>query len=194
MNILIVFTHPNHESLNYSFLNSVLDGLNENSTNITTKVLDLYKENFNPVLIFNNDIKRRNMNKVSELKKYREQILWADKIVFIYPIWWGRPPAMLLGYIDRLMTANFAYKNKGLMVEGLFNKKSVVCLSTMKAPSFYPKIILRNAHKNLMKKAVFNFIGIKKIKFFEFGLMESKKNKQRIALAKVKNYFKKIKE
>lgn len=46
------------------------------------------------------------------LEKYRNQITWADKIVFVYPIWWGRPPAMLMGYIDQLFAANFAYRDK----------------------------------------------------------------------------------
>ena len=44
---------------------------------------------------------------------YREQLLWADKIVLVYPIWWGRPPAMLMGYIDRMFASGFAYRNKG---------------------------------------------------------------------------------
>ena len=42
-----------------------------------------------------------NMHIDPKLGKYREQTREADKLVFVYPIWWGRPPAMLLGYIDR---------------------------------------------------------------------------------------------
>ena len=43
-----------------------------------------------------------------------------------------------------------------------------------------------------MKRALFNFVGIKKVKFFEFGNMESPKGKQMKKLEKIYNYFKKI--
>ncbi|OLQ54591.1 hypothetical protein BHT95_04750 [Bacillus paralicheniformis] len=53
--------------------------------------------------------------------------------------------------------------------------KSVVCISTMKGPEKYPLFLLNNSHKVLMKRAVFHFIGIKKVKIFELGNMESLK-------------------
>jgi NAD(P)H dehydrogenase (quinone) len=35
--------------------------------------------------------KRRDLHKDPEIRDYQEKILWADHLVFIYPIWWGRP-------------------------------------------------------------------------------------------------------
>lgn len=49
-------------------------------------------------------------------------------IVFVYPIWWGRPPAMLLGYIDQLFAANFAYRDKKGGVSRGTCKRKVGCL------------------------------------------------------------------
>lgn len=133
------------------------------------------------------------MHQDPAMEIHRNQILWADKLVFIYPIWWGRPPAMLLGYIDRLFTANFAYKYTGkIMPKGLLKDKSVVCISTMKGPTGYPLLTLNNAHKVLMKRGLFSFVGIKKVKFFEFGQVESNKNRNERNLNKVYNYFKTI--
>ncbi|SOC08357.1 NAD(P)H dehydrogenase (quinone) [Ureibacillus xyleni] len=193
MKMLIVYTHPNHTSLNYAFLQSVLKGSSENPYITDIKVIDLYKEGFNPLLVFNEEKRRRDMHIDPNTEKYRNQLTWADKIVFVYPIWWGRPPAMLLGYIDQLFASNFAYKDKkGLLPEGLLKGKSVVCVSTMKGPTHYPLLWLNNAHKVLMKKALFNFVGIKKVKFFEFGNMESAKGKQEKKLEKVYNYFKQL--
>jgi NAD(P)H dehydrogenase (quinone) len=62
----------------------------------------------------------------------------------------------------------------------------------MKGPTKYPLLWLNNAHKILMKKALFNFVGIKKVKFFEFGNMESSNGKQTKKLDKVYRYFKKV--
>jgi len=190
MNTLIIYTHPNHQSLNYSFLEAVKKGLAVNSKNNTIQILDLYRENFDPRLLFNEFQKRSTMHTEPSMQKYRDQVIWAKQIIFIYPIWWGRPPAMLLGYFDRLFSTNFAYKNKkGFLTEGLLTGKSVTFISTMKAPTHYPLFFLGNAHKKLMKTAVFRFIGFRKFKFFEFGFMESTKDKQEKALQKIEKYF-----
>ncbi|MGG3800890.1 NAD(P)H-dependent oxidoreductase [Metabacillus fastidiosus] len=194
MKTLIIYTHPNHNSLVYSFLEKVIEGSKENPNIKELQILDLYEEGFNPLLVFNKEKRRRDMYRDRNLEKYREQIMWADKIVFIYPIWWGRPPAMLMGYIDQMFASNFAYKDKGgLLPEGLLKGKSVVCVSTMKGPANYPLLYLNNAHKILMKRALFSYVGIKKVKFFEFGNMESPKGKQTEKLNKVYRYFQSVK-
>lgn len=190
MKMLVIFTHPNHQSLSFAFLQEVIGGSEKNPFINKVKVLDLYEENFNPVLKFNQTKRRRDMHVDPELSKYRDQIQWADKIVLVYPIWWGRPPAMLMGYIDKMFASEFAYRDKeGLLPEGLLKGKSVVCVSTMKGPSFYLLLWLNNAHKMLMRKALFNFVGIKKVKFFEFGSMESSKGKHKEKLKKINRYF-----
>ena len=190
MNMLIIYTHPNHRSLSYAFLQEVMKGSKENTAIEEVKVLDLYEEGFNPVLVFNEDKRRRDMYIDPDYARYRDQLMWADKIVLIYPIWWGRPPAMLMGYIDQMFASGFAYKDTGkLLPEGLLKGKSVICISSMKGPTLYPLLWLNNAHKTLMRKALFNYVGIKKVKFFEFGNMESPKGKQKEKLNKVYRYF-----
>ncbi|TJY42583.1 NAD(P)H-dependent oxidoreductase [Cohnella pontilimi] len=193
MNTLVIYAHPNHQSLSYSFLQNVIRGLSENPQVKEIKVLDLYEEKFNPVLVFNENKRRRDMHADPELEKYREFIRWADKIVFVYPIWWGRPPAILLGFIDRVFASNFAYRSKGgLLPEGLLKGKTVDCVSTMRGPAHYPLFWLNNAHKVLMKRAIFHYVGIKKVKFFEFGNMESPKGRHDKKLNKIYCYFRTV--
>jgi len=193
MNMLIVYIHPNHHSLNYAFLQKVIEGSHQNPMINEIKVLDLYEEGFDPILHFNKEKRRRDMHSDPNFEKYRKQLMWADKIVFVYPIWWGRPPAMLMGYIDQIFSSGFAYKDKGgLLPEGLLKGKSVVCISTMKGPEKYPLFLLNNSHKVLMKRAVFHFVGIKQVKFFEFGNMESPKGRQSEKLEKIYQYFRKV--
>ena len=66
MKLLIIYTYPNHRSLNYSFLQNVIKGSQENSNIQELQVLDLYEEEFNPVLLFNEEKRRRDMHKGSE--------------------------------------------------------------------------------------------------------------------------------
>ncbi len=194
MNILVIYTHPNKNSLNGSFLERTLTGLEANKKIMNVEVLDLYREKFNPLLDFNENMHRRNMYKNPVFSKYRDQILKADTIIFIYPIWWGRPPAMLLGYFDQIFASGFAFKQEPgkMLPEGLLKGKTTICISTMKGPTGYPKLFLGNAHKILMKKALFNFVGIKNIRFFEFGNMEKKEGSQRAKLQKIENYMAKL--
>ena len=193
MKLLVVFAHPNHQSLSYAFLQKVIQGSEENERIDEIEVLDLYEEGFDPVLRFNEQKRRRDMHIDPRLAKYREQLLRADKIVLVYPIWWGRPPAMLLGYIDQMFASGFAYRDKkGLLPEGLLKGRSVVCVSTMKGPALYPLFWLHNAHKVLMRRALFRFVGIKRVKFFEFGSMESPKGKHAAKLERIYRYFRHV--
>jgi NAD(P)H dehydrogenase (quinone) len=193
MNTLVIYTHPNHRSLSYAFLQEVLRGSKENAKITEVKVLDLYEAGFDPVLVFNENKRRRDMYRDPELEEYREQLLWADQIVLVYPIWWGRPPAMLMGYIDRMFASGFAYRDKGgLVPEGLLKGKSVICISSMKGPAHYPLLWLNNSHKALMRKALFNYVGIRKVKFFEFGSMESPRGKHSRKLKQIYRYFKTV--
>ncbi|MBY9077882.1 NAD(P)H-dependent oxidoreductase [Paenibacillus sp. HN-1] len=191
MNTLIVYAHPSRESLNGAFLEAVLQGIQKSGGTGGAEVLDLYAEGFNPALVYNKERRRRDMHLDPELEKYREQITRADRIVFIYPIFWGRPPAMLLGYIDRMFAANFAYRSRPnrAQPEGLLKGKSAVCISTMKGPAHYPLLLLNNAHKVLMKRGLFHYVGIRKVKFFEFGSMEGANSGQAKKLAKVERFF-----
>ena len=52
MNMLLIYAHPNHKSLSYSFMQQVLRGADENAQVNETRVLDLYEEGFDPVLMF----------------------------------------------------------------------------------------------------------------------------------------------
>lgn len=190
MRLLVIYAHPNHRSLNYAFLQEIVRGSEENAAFEEVEVLDLYAEGFDPVLVFNEEKRRRDMHADPELARYRELIKRADKLAFVYPIWWGRPPAMLLGFIDRMFASGFAYRDNGkLLPEGLLKGKTAVCVSTMKGPAVYMPLWLYNAHKTLMRKALLRYVGFGKVKFFEFGSMESPRGKQKEKLAKVYRYF-----
>ncbi|MFC3801383.1 NAD(P)H-dependent oxidoreductase [Cohnella sp. GCM10012308] len=190
MKLMVIYVHPNHRSLNYAFLQEIVRGSEENAAIEEVEVLDLYAEGFDPVLVFNEEKRRRDMHADPELARYREQIKRADKLVFVYPIWWGRPPAMLLGFIDRMFASGFAYKDNGKMLpEGLLKGKTAVCVSTMKGPAGYTLLWLYNAHRTLMRKALLRYVGFGKVKFFEFGSMESPRGKHKEKLAKVYRYF-----
>ena len=133
MNILIIYTHPNCKSFNNAILKQV-----ESSIPSTHKVktIDLYKENFDPVLKFDEENKRRDLAKSPETCKYRDMIKEADKLIFIFPIWWSGMPAILKGFIDRVFAAGFAYSYKKTGLKGHLLGKSAWIITTHNTPSF----------------------------------------------------------
>ena len=100
MNALIIYAHPNPKSFNHAILTEMQRGLKDGNT--TYEVIDLYKDNFNPNLVFNEDIKRSDLMNDVEVKRYQELIKKADHLIFIYPIWWYGTPAILKGFLDRV--------------------------------------------------------------------------------------------
>lgn len=136
MNALLVYAHPNHTSLNYAFFRAVQEGIEHNPAISGVEAIDLYAEEFDPALVFHEKKRRCDMHTDPHFEAYREKIKRADLLVFIYPIFWGRPPAMLLGFIDQNFSANFAYRHEGLLPEGLLKGKQAVCVSTMKGQGF----------------------------------------------------------
>lgn len=115
MKTLIIYSHPNDKSYNASILETVKENL---SSKHELKILDLYKEKFDPILRFDTTHRRRDLAHDVAMKDYRDLITWADQLIFIFPTWWSGMPAILKGFIERVFVAGFAYENtpRGLMV------------------------------------------------------------------------------
>lgn len=94
------------------------------------QVRDLYQVNFHPVLSLD-DMNGQRMGQVSEeVKQEQEFISWADHISFIYPIWWTGMPAIMKGYIDRVISYGFAYRYDQGVQKGLLRGKEVTIINT----------------------------------------------------------------
>ena len=97
MKTLIIYAHPNDKSYNASILETVKENL---SSKHELKILDLYKEKFDPVLRFDTTHRRRDLAHDVAMKDYRDLITWADQLIFIFPTWWSGMPAILKGFIE----------------------------------------------------------------------------------------------
>ncbi|PEI91218.1 NADPH dehydrogenase [Bacillus pseudomycoides] len=177
MNVLIIYAHPNPSSFNASILEHVQKGLQK--TNHFVTLLDLYKEQFNPVLIFNEDKRRRDLVYEEEIEKYRTLVKEADSFIFIYPIWWWGMPAILKGFIDRVFVAGFAYKYEGVIPKGLLTRKTAWVINTLDSPLWYVALLYRSADWVIMKKGILRFCGIRQIKRSVFQSVKTSKAAKR---------------
>ena len=128
MKHLIIYCHPNPKSFNHAVLEAY-KGLLEGKGG-EVRVRDLYGAGFDPVLKAEDFTAFSRGNVPEDIKAEQEEILWADVVTFIYPVWWFQMPAMLKGYLDRVFSRGFAYDvGEGGLV-GLLKGKKVVILNT----------------------------------------------------------------
>ena len=128
MNTLIVYTHPNPASFNHAILENITAGLEEAGHEVRVK--DLYKENFDPVLHAEDLADLQEGDIPERIRKEQEALLWAEALVFIYPLWWFDRPAMLKGWFDLVLTNGLAFEYSDKGVQGLLKHKKALVMIT----------------------------------------------------------------
>ena len=161
MNVYMILAFPNKNGLCSAAYEKARQGLQTAGNEIRT--IDLYEEKFDPVLIFDEEHRRRDLQFDEETKVYRENILWADHLVFIFPIWWSGMPAELKGFVDRVFVTGFAYNFKGILPVGYLKNKTAWIINTHDTPALYAKL-LQQDYGRVLKRQILSICGIKTIK------------------------------
>jgi NAD(P)H dehydrogenase (quinone) len=167
MKHLIVFAHPNHESLNSQLKQTLLEHLQGQGHEV--QIRDLYQLNFDPVLSLA-DMQGQRVGQVSaDVALEQEFISWADFITFMHPIWWTGLPAILKGYIDRVFSYGFAYRYDQGVQKGLLTGKQVVIINTHgKSQAEYQEIGMDKALALTSDTGIYTYCGMDIKKHFYF--------------------------
>src|SRR5262245_45690506 len=109
MKVLVVYCHPCAESFNAAVRDVAVEALEQRGHDV--QLVDLYAAGFDPVMrmeewrgYFKDG---DNLNPILE---QAQQVLWAEAVVFIYPTWWYGLPAMLKGWLERVLVPGFAFE------------------------------------------------------------------------------------
>jgi NAD(P)H dehydrogenase (quinone) len=180
MNILIVLAHPSPKSFNHAIAQRVSATLKRHRHNVFFH--DLYAEKFNPLLSSDDLVKDRIID--SKLRVYCDEVSEADGLVFVHPNWWGAPPAMLKGWLDRVLQPGVAYEfepgDKGEGVpRGLLAGKSAIVFNTADTPEQREKKVFGDPLELFWKKCVFEFCGIENHFRKTFGVVVTSSAEQR---------------
>lgn len=112
MKVLVVSAHPSNESFVGTLRTAVLEELTQMNHEIRHH--DLYAEEFNPVfsayerLNHVGDVEMKLQN-LPDLRVHVQDIQWAEALVLVYPTWWSGQPAILKGWIDRVLMNEVAW-------------------------------------------------------------------------------------
>jgi NAD(P)H dehydrogenase (quinone) len=167
MKNLIVYAHPNPASLNHFFKQTVVESLQESGQEIVIR--DLNQISFNPVLSLD-DMNGQRMGQVAnDAKTEQDFITWADRIIFIYPIWWTGMPAIMKGYIDRVFSYGFAYRyDHGIQKGLLTGKQTIIINSHGKSNAEYEAMGMDKALVLTSDTGIFTYCGLEIEKHFYF--------------------------
>lgn len=167
MNHLIVYAHYDFNSFSHKLKAQIVKDSESKQNQV--KVIDLYKDGFNPILAGDTVV-------TYTIKKYQDQLLWADYYNFIFPLWWGQMPAILKGFFDRVFTPGFAFTDWSDNAQGLLvQKTATIHISTGYSNDHYKVTGIQDALRCIMEKAVFGQCGIKTNVIFYGGNSEKSK-------------------
>ncbi|MEA9356068.1 NAD(P)H-dependent oxidoreductase [Bacteriovorax sp. PP10] len=171
-NILIIDGHPRNKSFSDSWASSYHQGAARNFNVTRISLRDL---KFNPNLENGYKIV---MPLEKDLIQAQEQMMSADHIVIITPIWWAGPPALLKGFFDRVMLPGFAFKYRpnSIYWDKLFQGKSGHLVVTSDGPSWWTQWLRGDSAVKMIKLGVLDFIGVKPVKVTRYGDMKSTSN------------------
>lgn len=98
-------------------------------------------------------------------------VTWAEHLVIAYPIWWGSVPALLKGFLDRILLPGFAFKYRPgkAFPEQLLRGRSAQLLVSMDTPPWYFRWVYRMPGIVQLKKTTLEFCGIAPVKVAAFG-------------------------
>ncbi|MDX9752841.1 MAG: NAD(P)H-dependent oxidoreductase [bacterium] len=168
MNVLVVYCHPNPLSFNQAILETTVELLKEQGH--VVHIRDLYALSFNPAL-GPTDFQAFQSGQIPpDIAIEQEEIRWANRLVVIHPIWWTNMPALLKGYIDRVLFHGFAYTYVDGQPNGLLTDKEVIIINTSGTPNeIYQQSGMHDAIRAASDVGVYQFCGIKVLAHLFYG-------------------------
>lgn len=161
MKASVILAHPYAKSFNHAIYETVCNTYLKQGVEVYRH--DLYAEGFNPV------ISELELGKIESsdplVLKYVRELIDSKFIVFIHPNWWGQPPAILKGYIDRVIRPPHSYEftpedNGGGIPIGKFSDKIGIVLNTSNTEEKRENEYFHDPLEYIWKRCVFGFCGI----------------------------------
>lgn len=144
MKVLIVHAHPEPQSFTAALRDQAISTLQAQGHEV--QVSDLYGMNWNPVASASDFTARENpeylvyaleqrlgvksQSIAPDIQQELDKLLWADLLILNFPIFWFSAPAMLKGWIDRVLVSGVCYGGKRFYDQGgLAGKKALVTVT-----------------------------------------------------------------
>lgn len=181
MKIIVILGHPTEGSFNHAIADTAVFKLRENGHEVTYH--DLYAEKFDPLLLGGEIPKDAELD--PQIEKHCREIKDADGIIIIHPNWWGQPPAILKGYIDRVIRAGVAYEflegdNGEGVPNGLLKAETAIVFNTSNTPEKRELEVFGDPLEVIWKNCIFGLCGVKSFYRKMYGVIVTSSQEERL--------------
>ena len=181
MRISVILAHPDKGSFNHGIAQAAVTQLACNGHDVSFH--DLYQEGFDPLLPC--DEIARNAALPALVKTHCEELAEADGIIIVHPNWWGQPPAILKGWVDRVIRPGVAYEfqenDSGEGVpNGLLKATAAIVFNTTNTEAEREKLVFGDPLETIWKNCIFGLCGVTGFFRRMFGIIVTSSENQRI--------------
>ncbi|MCK9375647.1 MAG: NAD(P)H-dependent oxidoreductase [Syntrophobacterales bacterium] len=180
--VSVILAHPRHGSFNHAIAATALQTLE--AQGLEARFHDLYLENFDPILLTPELDREPYLH--PELEQHCREIAAAQGIVIVHPNWWGQPPAILKGWIDRVLRPEVAYRfregdtGEGVPV-GLLQAKAAIVFTTSNTPRERELAVFGDPLETLWGNCIFGLCGVPRVIRKNFAVVVTSTAAQRQA-------------
>ncbi len=162
MRVSVILAHPTDQSFNHAIAQTAISELTQNGHQVSFH--DLYAEEFDPILPTGEIPKGALVP--PKVERHCQEISNADGMIIVHPNWWGQPPAILKGWIDRVIRPGVAYEfADGDQGEGIpigLLKVKVACIFNTSNTTLEREIrVFGDPLETLWKNCIFDLCGVK---------------------------------
>ncbi len=172
MKVLVLLAHPSPGSFNHA----IAAAASEEIRALGHEVLfhDLCEEGFDPLLPAGE--MPRDASLPEPVERHCRELRECGGIVIVHPNWWGQPPAILKGWVDRVIRPGVAYEflegdgGEGVP-RGLLAGKRAVVFNTSNTPRQREREVFGDPLELLWKNCIFSLCGIDDVRRTMFGVI-----------------------
>ncbi len=153
MRVVLVVAHPDPNSFSHAIASTATAALTRAGHAVT--VLDLYAEEFRAAMSLDERLAYHSERPILDpmAERHAGIVKHAEALVFIYPTWWSTVPAILKGWLERVMVpgVGFVFDEKQHVRRGLTHVHRIVGISTYGSRRIYVRALHDNGRRTLLR-------------------------------------------
>ena len=184
--IAIIDAHPDPDPARY--IHALADAYCAGARNAGHEVRHIMLGDINMPILHRRDDWMHN-DAPEDVKPGQEAILWADHIVFLYPLWLGDMPAQLKAFLEQALRPGTALQyGDSSTPEKLLTGKSARLVVTMGMPAFFYRAYFGAHSVRSFKRNILELVGIDPVTTSLIGNVEGSAKHRERWLARMKEY------
>jgi len=179
MQIMLILAHPKKGSFNHAIASRVHNELLKLGHSVWFH--DLYEEAFDAVY------RPENADQEDWLTRmHRDRVIGCDGLIVVHPNWWGQPPAILKGWIDKVLVEGTAYgfdpedNGSGVPV-GLLRATQALIINTSNTPLERERAEFQDPLETIWKNCVLHYCGVENVERKVFRVIANSAYEDRTA-------------